>query len=121
VIIKNEVYDVTEFLSVCYTFDIFGNTILKVGQKHPGGPDILLQYGGRDATSAYEPIHTSDAIQRNLSPSQCLGPLRSSDARNLELQEKQRGQTKDEIRVERAMKQRPPLGRILSLADMEVI
>ncbi|KAF9073533.1 FMN-dependent dehydrogenase-domain-containing protein [Rhodocollybia butyracea] len=102
VIIKNEVYDVTEFLL-----------------RHPGGPAILLNYGGRDATSAYEPIHSSDAIQRNLSPSQCLGPLKSSDARDLELQEKQRGQTKDEIRVEHAMKQRPPLSRILSLADME--
>lgn len=33
VIIKGEVYDVTDFLD-----------------DHPGGPDIILKYGGKDAT-----------------------------------------------------------------------
>ncbi|KAJ4483765.1 FMN-dependent dehydrogenase-domain-containing protein [Lentinula aciculospora] len=102
VIIKNEVYDVTEFLS-----------------KHPGGPSIILKYGGRDATSAYEPIHPADAIQQNLSPSQRLGSLREVDIRDLEAQGKRRERTKDEMRVEQAMKQRPPLNRILNLADIE--
>ncbi|KAF5383433.1 hypothetical protein D9757_006149 [Collybiopsis confluens] len=102
IIIKNQVYDVTEFLS-----------------RHPGGPSIILRYAGRDATSAYEPIHPTDAIQRSLSSSQCLGPLHDSDAQNLKVQEEKRARTKDELRIEQGMKQRPPLNRILSLADIE--
>ncbi|KAJ3749386.1 FMN-dependent dehydrogenase-domain-containing protein [Lentinula detonsa] len=103
-IIKNEVYDVTEFLS-----------------KHPGGPSIILKYAGCDATSAYEPIHPPDAIQQYLSPSQHLGGLKGADVRDLRAQERQRKRTQDEIRVEQAMKQRPPLNRILNLADMETV
>ncbi|KAJ3789634.1 FMN-dependent dehydrogenase-domain-containing protein [Lentinula aff. detonsa] len=103
-IIKNEVYDVTEFLS-----------------KHPGGPSIILKYAGCDATSAYEPIHPPDAIQQYLSPSQHLGALKGADVRDLQAQERQRKRTQDEIRVEQAMKQRPPLNRILNLADMETV
>lgn len=99
VIINNNVFDVTKFLS-----------------KHPGGPNIILQYAGRDATAAYEPIHPSDAIQRSLSSSQCLGSLKSEAIQKLESKER----TKDQLRVEQAMKQRPPLNRILNLADMEV-
>ncbi|KIK54136.1 hypothetical protein GYMLUDRAFT_48947 [Collybiopsis luxurians FD-317 M1] len=105
VIIKNEVYDVTDFLS-----------------NHPGGPGILLKYAGRDATAAYEPIHPPDAIQQNLTPSQCLGPLAQSAQSGAvpdiapELE-----RTKDEMRVEQTMKQRPPLNQILSLADIETV
>lgn len=89
-------------------------------QKHPGGPSIILKYAGRDATSAYEPIHPSDAIQQYLSSSQRLGPLNSTDIQDFEAQERKRERTEDEIRVEQAMKQRPPLNRLLNLADIEV-
>ncbi|KIK69028.1 hypothetical protein GYMLUDRAFT_35069 [Collybiopsis luxurians FD-317 M1] len=102
IIIKNQVYDVTEFLS-----------------NHPGGPDVILRYAGRDATSAYEPIHPADAIERTLSSSQRLGPLNSSDIQNLKIQEEQRARTKDESRIEQGRKHRPPLNRILSLDDLE--
>ncbi|KAJ4473042.1 FMN-dependent dehydrogenase-domain-containing protein, partial [Lentinula aciculospora] len=102
VIINNEVYDVTEFLS-----------------KHPGGPSILLKYAGRDATSAYEPIHSRDAIQKNLSPSQCLGPMTAIMDPAVKKDPLPVEQTQDEMRVEQAMKQRPPLNRILNLADIE--
>ncbi|KAJ3917614.1 FMN-dependent dehydrogenase-domain-containing protein [Lentinula edodes] len=102
IVIRNEVYDVTEFLS-----------------KHPGGPSIILKYAGRDATSAYEPIHPSDAIQQYLSSAQRLGPLNSTDIQDLEAQERKRERTEDEIKVEQAMKQRPPLNRLLNLADIE--
>ncbi|KAJ3733857.1 FMN-dependent dehydrogenase-domain-containing protein [Lentinula guzmanii] len=95
-IIKNKVYDVTEFLS-----------------KHPGGPSIILKYAGCDATSAYEPIHPPDAIQQYLSPSQHLGALKGADVRDLQAQERQRKRTQDEIRT--------PLNRILNLADMETV
>ncbi|KAL0566219.1 hypothetical protein V5O48_015793 [Marasmius crinis-equi] len=104
VIIKNKVYDVTEFLD-----------------EHPGGSNIILKYAGRDATLAYEPIHPKDALEKHLPPSKHLGSVDSASAQALKKEKDQRKKTKDEIRVEEAMKQRPPLHRILSLADMEKV
>ncbi|KAF9068094.1 FMN-dependent dehydrogenase-domain-containing protein [Rhodocollybia butyracea] len=104
VIIKNQVYDVTEFL-----------------QEHPGGSAIILKYAGRDATSVYEPIHPSDALDKNLSPSQHLGPVDADASRYLAQEESLKRKTKDEIRVEQAMKKRPLLNRIISLADIEEV
>ncbi|KAK7434592.1 hypothetical protein VKT23_020128 [Stygiomarasmius scandens] len=102
VIINNHVYDVTEFLG-----------------RHPGGSSIILKYAGRDATSAYEPIHPSDALEKNLPPSCHLGPVDSSSAETLASKSKEKAKTKDEKRVEEALKKRPPLERMLSLKDLE--
>ncbi|KAJ3835150.1 FMN-dependent dehydrogenase-domain-containing protein [Lentinula raphanica] len=99
IVIENKVYDVTEFLL-----------------KHPGGPGIILKYAGRDATSVYVPIHSPDAIQKNLLPSQCLG---SWDGTSKQANETQTKKTQDELRVEREMKRRPPLNRVLNLRDIE--
>ncbi|KAJ3936349.1 MAG: FMN-dependent dehydrogenase-domain-containing protein [Lentinula lateritia] len=102
VIIDKKVYDVTNFL-----------------QEHPGGSSIILKYAGRDATSAYEPIHPSDALEKNLLPSQHLGPLDNEAAHTLTKAEASKKKTKDELRSEQAMNKRPPLNRIISLADLE--
>ncbi|KAJ6604787.1 FMN-dependent dehydrogenase-domain-containing protein [Mycena vulgaris] len=104
VIINNSVYDVTDFL-----------------QEHPGGAKIILKYAGRDATSAYEPIHPPDALEKNLPPSKHLGPLSVSAAKSVAHDKENRKKTKDELRVEDAQLQRPPLIRIMSLADMEEV
>ncbi|KAF8898601.1 FMN-dependent dehydrogenase-domain-containing protein [Infundibulicybe gibba] len=101
VIIQNKVYDVTDFLS-----------------EHPGGAQIILKYAGRDATPAYEPIHPPDALDRNLPLSKHLGPLSSDAALVTAHNIHSRQKTKDELRVEQAHARRPPLSRILSLADM---
>ncbi|XP_076325511.1 cytochrome b5-like [Tachypleus tridentatus] len=46
-IINDKVYDVTEFL-----------------KEHPGGEEIILEYGGRDATlSFYGTGHSSDTVR----------------------------------------------------------
>ncbi|KAG6832462.1 hypothetical protein H0H92_001508 [Tricholoma furcatifolium] len=82
---------------------------------------IILKYAGRDATRAYEPIHPPDALEKNLPASKHLGPLDSEAARTISKAEENRRKTKDEIRVETALEQRPPLDRILNLADMEVV
>ncbi|KAJ7727840.1 FMN-dependent dehydrogenase-domain-containing protein [Mycena maculata] len=104
VILKNNVYDVTDFL-----------------QEHPGGAKIILKYAGRDATSAYEPIHPPDALEKNLPSSKHLGPLSATATQSVADDQQNRKKTKDEVRVEEALLQRPPLGRILSLADMEAV
>ncbi|KAK7694509.1 hypothetical protein QCA50_001695 [Cerrena zonata] len=102
VIIKNKVYDVTDFLA-----------------EHPGGAKIILKYAGRDATSAYEPIHPPDALDKNLAPEKHLGDLDSSSAAALSDARQHRKKTEDELRMEREQANKPPLSRILDLQEME--
>lgn len=79
-----------------------------------------MKYAGRDATQAYEPIHPPDALEKHLPLSKHLGSLTADAMQTIMLGLRAKEQTKDEIRVETARKLRPPLSRILSLADMEV-
>ncbi|KAI0762848.1 FMN-dependent dehydrogenase-domain-containing protein [Fomes fomentarius] len=102
VIISNKVYDVTEFLP-----------------EHPGGAKIILKYAGKDATSAYEPIHPPDALDKNLPPEKHLGSLDSAAASAVKEATQNRRKTKDELRVEAAQAAKLPLSRILSLWDLE--
>ncbi|KAJ3571579.1 hypothetical protein NP233_g3659 [Leucocoprinus birnbaumii] len=104
VIIQNNVYDVTDFLP-----------------EHPGGAKIILKYAGRDATAAYVPIHPPDALDKNLPIGKHLGPLSAEASQILTSNQKNRKKTKDELRVEEAAQKKPPLARILSLRDMEVV
>lgn len=104
VIIQNKVYDVTDFL-----FD------------HPGGANVILRYGGKDATAAYVPIHPSDALDKNLAPEKHLGTLDSESINRLKESGKNKVQTKDELRVEEALKAKPPLRRIVNVEDMEEV
>ncbi|KAI0757140.1 FMN-dependent dehydrogenase-domain-containing protein [Daedaleopsis nitida] len=104
VIINNKVYDVTEFLP-----------------DHPGGAKIILKYGGKDATAAYEPIHPPDALDKNLAPEKHLGALDSAAASAVQEAAQNRRKTQDELRVEAALAAKPPLSRILSLWDIEEV
>ncbi|KAL1952095.1 hypothetical protein VTO73DRAFT_1244 [Trametes versicolor] len=102
VIIKDKVYDVTEFLP-----------------DHPGGAKIILKYAGKDATSAYEPIHPPDALDKNLPAEKHLGVLDSASASAVQEAAQNRPKTKDELRVEAAQAAKPALSRMLSLRDIE--
>ncbi|KZT06829.1 uncharacterized protein LAESUDRAFT_138709 [Laetiporus sulphureus 93-53] len=102
VIIKNKVYDVTDFLP-----------------EHPGGAKIILKHAGRDATSAYEPIHPPDALDKNLPPEKHLGDIDVAGVQALQKERASRQKTRDEIRVEEAVARKPRINRILSLWDME--
>ncbi|KAJ8734430.1 hypothetical protein PYW08_013680 [Mythimna loreyi] len=60
-IIHNEVYDVTKFLT-----------------EHPGGEEVLLEKGGQDATEPFEDVsHSSDA--RALMKKYKIGELVEAD------------------------------------------
>ncbi|KAI0051750.1 hypothetical protein FA95DRAFT_1554282, partial [Auriscalpium vulgare] len=104
VIIDNNVYDVTAFLP-----------------DHPGGSKVILQYAGRDATAAFEPIHPSDALQKSLPTDKHLGPLTTGAIESLSLRSAQRRKSHDEERVERAQSSKPPIDRMLSLRDLEQV
>ncbi|TDL23321.1 hypothetical protein BD410DRAFT_839202 [Rickenella mellea] len=104
VIIKNKVYDVTEFLP-----------------EHPGGSKIILKYAGKDATSAYEPIHPPDALDKNLPPEKHLGDLDAEGVSATRSAQENKKPTLDELRIEKAHKEKPPLSRILTLRDIEEV
>ncbi|KAF9654240.1 hypothetical protein BDM02DRAFT_3182063 [Thelephora ganbajun] len=102
VIIDGKVYDVTDFLP-----------------KHPGGKQVILKYAGRDATTAYEPIHPDDALEKNLPKEKCLGPVNAAAKQQLQSEESLHKKTKDEIRVTEAQAKKPPLKCVHTLQDME--
>jgi L-lactate dehydrogenase (cytochrome) len=89
-------------------------------QLHPGGRQIILKYAGKDATAVYKPIHPDDALEKNLAKEKHLGFVDADAARELQRVNTSRKRTKEELRVERARQKKPPLGRILTLQDMEV-
>ena len=89
-------------------------------QDHPGGAKIILKYGGKDATSAYEPIHPPDALDKHLPREKHLGTLDSAAATTVKEAAQNRKKTQDELRVEAARTALLPLSRMLSLWDIEV-
>ena len=97
VIIHGKVYDLTNFLP-----------------EHPGGQKIILKYAGKDATSAFEPIHPPDIIQRFLSPEVCKGSI---DAEALAKEPKE--ESKEEKRVRLARENMPRLEEMYNAFDFE--
>lgn len=43
--------------------------------KHPGGSNIILKLGGKDATEEYDPIHPPGTLEENLPKEARLGPI----------------------------------------------
>lgn len=86
-------------------------------QQHPGGSSIILKYAGKDATAVYAPIHPPDAIDKALGQEKHMGELYTTAAM---AGAGEAEKTKDQLRVERAQREKPPLSRILNLKDMEV-
>lgn len=87
---------------------------------HPGGRQIILKYAGKDATSAYKPIHPDDALEKNLPKEKHLGSIDANAVREILEADSNRKKTRDEQRMERAKLGKPQLKRILTLQDMEV-
>ncbi|ETW87312.1 hypothetical protein HETIRDRAFT_306041 [Heterobasidion irregulare TC 32-1] len=102
VIIHHRVYDVTDFLL-----------------EHPGGQKVILQYAGRDATAAYEPIHPPGSLEKNLPAEKHLGQLSPDAIEYLAQQAVAPKKTLDERRVEDAQRRKPALHRMLGLRDLE--
>ncbi|KKK12511.1 cytochrome b2, mitochondrial precursor [Aspergillus rambellii] len=99
VIVHGKAYDVTEFLP-----------------EHPGGQKIILQYAGKDATEAFDPIHPPDTLDQYLEASKHLGEV---DMTTVEHEEK--AEDPDEsARLERIQRM-PPLAACYNLMDFEAV
>ncbi|EEU34467.1 uncharacterized protein NECHADRAFT_9645, partial [Fusarium vanettenii 77-13-4] len=55
--IHSKVWDITDFI-----------------EEHPGGPEILLEHAGSDATGLYDGVHAPDIIEE-LSDDKLIGYL----------------------------------------------
>ncbi|EPQ31973.1 uncharacterized protein PFL1_00171 [Pseudozyma flocculosa PF-1] len=100
VVIKGEVYDVTNFVD-----------------NHPGGRNIILKNAGKDVTDLYEPVHPPNALEENLDPSAHLGIVDPATVRV-----KQPGEESEKDRKRREARENlPPIGTLLNLDDFEKV
>ncbi|KAL7314373.1 hypothetical protein PS15m_005952 [Mucor circinelloides] len=99
VIIHGKVYDLTNFLP-----------------EHPGGQKIIMKYAGKDATSAFEPIHPPDIIQRFLAPEVCMGSI---DAEALSKVPKV--ETEEEKKIRLAREKMPRIDEMYNSFDFETV
>lgn len=60
-VVDGTIYDLTAFLP-----------------SYPGGQDIILKYAGRDATTAYNAVHSPSLIKSTLPLSKHIGTLDST-------------------------------------------
>ncbi|KAH8924242.1 putative mitochondrial cytochrome b2 [Atractiella rhizophila] len=99
IVISGKAYDVTKFLD-----------------EHPGGANILLKYGGMDATEEYDPIHPPGTI--DTLPKDChLGPVDPATLKKPAKKEDHTVQDDDEIPL--GSDGLPALSRVLNIEDIE--
>ena len=90
--------------------------ISNILQEHPGGSKIILKYAGKDATDAFNPVHPPGVIDAQLPKDRHLGELDGKDVK----QKKELPKTRDEVRMEREQRNKPSLGKMHNLRDLEV-
>jgi cytochrome b involved in lipid metabolism len=63
IVIKDGVYNMSQFLKeVGFLILYYGQLIILLKLQHPGGPDLIQEYAGKDATKAFkEAGHSGDA------------------------------------------------------------
>ncbi|KAM9910732.1 hypothetical protein OXX80_002340 [Metschnikowia pulcherrima] len=99
VAINGKVYDLTNFLSV-----------------HPGGPQIIKKYAGKNASKIFNKFHGPDFIAKYLSAEDCLGPLHG------ELEEAEDvTEAGDDSKKQIYRDNLPPLSDIFTLSDFEYV
>ncbi|KAI0321804.1 FMN-dependent dehydrogenase-domain-containing protein [Amylostereum chailletii] len=96
ILIDDTVYDVTELL-----------------ESHPGGTGPLLKYAGKDATTAFAPIHPPGTLD-TLPVKAVLGKVDKTTAPTT----KERP-TEEELRMQKARHALPSPGAVLNLREIE--
>lgn len=99
VIVHGRAYDVTAFLP-----------------EHPGGPNIILKYAGKDATETYEPIHPPDTLDKYLDKSKHLGEVNMSTVK-----QDQKEEDPDEQERQERIRRMPILEQCYNLMDFEAV
>lgn len=98
VVINGEVYDLTHWLA-----------------QHPGGPNIILKYAGKNASKIFNKFHAKNFVEKYLSPEQHLGPLIGT------LEEAEDITEEDDTDREIYRNNIPPILEIMNVTDFEYI
>lgn len=97
VVINGEVLDLSEFFA-----------------SHPGGPDIIKQYAGKNASKIFNKFHSKDTVDKMLPPEDRLGPLigELEEAPDITM-------VGDEEARQERVANKPPLSKIFNISDFE--
>lgn len=95
IVIDNEVYDITKFLS-----------------QHPGGVARLMEFAGRDATERFYQMHSSATLEKMKEHLVYIGKLKGAFDKEL---------SEEEIRIIEHKAKIPPLRKIFCLSDFEAV
>lgn len=99
VVINDKVYDLSEFL-----------------KSHPGGPQIIKKYAGKNASEIFNKYHPPDVIEKMLPPSKYLGPLHGE----MEVAPDITSVDDEELRNYK-IQNKPALSRIYNISDFEYV
>ncbi|KAH7362802.1 oxidoreductase [Plectosphaerella cucumerina] len=92
IIIRGSAYDVTNFLD-----------------HHPGGRKVILDHAGRDATEAFEAVHSIHLLGKHLKASQRVGQVEDAQAtRSTAAEQKEEAQRRHRL-----------LAEVISIPDFE--
>jgi len=97
IVVNGKVYDLTTF-----------------APEHPGGPDMIYKYAGKDGSKTYNDFHAANLIEKTLSPSDKKGAFDTSTVTETWLQAQ-----KEELNSEPDPNEKPPLSSIINLDDFE--
>lgn len=76
--------------------------------QHPGGSEVILRYAGKNATQAFDAVHSINLL-KTLNPNQTIG----------EFEELQNINQIDEIVKTQSITEVPDLSQVLELNDIE--
>ncbi|KAI5360040.1 putative FMN-dependent dehydrogenase, cytochrome b5-like heme/steroid binding protein [Septoria linicola] len=98
IVVNGEVWDFTEF-----------------APEHPGRPDIIWKYAGRDATTTYSEVHPFSLITKTLDPSKLKGIVdRSTITEDFQ-------KPPPKATPELQLNEKPPLSAVINAQDFEDI
>lgn len=84
-------------------------------QEHPGGSAVIAQYAGRDATDAYNEVHSPNLVKTVLPPSSHIGVLDTATATEEWAKNPLRASGPPQKKQEK-----PPLGSLINARDFEI-
>ncbi|KAK2593088.1 hypothetical protein QQS21_009218 [Conoideocrella luteorostrata] len=101
IVVDGQVYNMTDF-----------------APSHPGGPEIIYQHAGKDASAPYNEVHAPSLIRSSLDPKHCMGALDSSTITESWTEASKASKVSGGNKG-RATDSKPPLQDIISMYDFE--
>ncbi|KXT10661.1 hypothetical protein AC579_6340 [Pseudocercospora musae] len=98
IVVNGKVYDLSKF-----------------APEHPGGPEMIWKWAGKDGTKTYNTYHSAKLIEESLSPSEKLGDFDESTI----TQTWTKAQKEETEPTPSDPNEKPPLSSLINLEDFE--